>query len=111
MNDINGIGKSKRRRTGPSGFQQAPGTSKSDSDLIDCIYDAAVVPSLWTGRGVLDLLAKAGDCTDAVFFAVNKKGLTAGRRTNPVSKDGNLRSRELGCEEPVSRNSGAASTL
>ncbi|MER8475987.1 hypothetical protein [Mesorhizobium sp. M1163] len=46
-----------------------------NSDLIDRIYEAAVVPSLWTGRGVLDLLAKAGDCTDAVLFAVNKKGI------------------------------------
>nr|WP_156942093.1 hypothetical protein [Mesorhizobium sp. LNHC220B00] len=44
--------------------------------MIDRIYEAAVVPSLWTGSGVLDLLAKVGDCTDTAFFAVNKTGIS-----------------------------------
>lgn len=54
-----------------------------DGDLIDRIYEAAVVPSLWTGRGVLDLLAKVGDCTDTAFFAVNKKGISGWTANEP----------------------------
>lgn len=44
-------------------------------ELIDRIYEAAAVPSLWKGQGVLELLAQVGECTDAAFFAVNNKGL------------------------------------
>ncbi|MFB9984747.1 helix-turn-helix transcriptional regulator [Mesorhizobium kowhaii] len=54
-----------------------------DANLIDRIYEAAVVPSLWTGRGVLDLLAKVGDCTDAAFFAVDKNGISGWTANEP----------------------------
>jgi DNA-binding CsgD family transcriptional regulator len=46
-----------------------------DPELINHIYEAAAVPSLWQGKGVLERLAKFGDCTDAAFFAINEKGL------------------------------------
>lgn len=47
----------------------------SDHELIGRIYEAAAIPSLWTGQGVLDLIAQAGECTDAALFAVDSKGL------------------------------------
>lgn len=47
----------------------------SDHELIGRIYEAAAIPSLWGGKGVLELLAQAGECTDAALFAVNGKGL------------------------------------
>lgn len=57
-----------------------------DAELIGRIYEAAAVPSLWQGRGVLELLAQVGECTDAVFFAVDDKGLN-GWATNDNSTE------------------------
>ena len=51
------------------------GLESSDHELIGRIYEAAAIPSLWTGQGVLDLLARAGECTDAALFAIDGKGL------------------------------------
>jgi hypothetical protein len=46
-----------------------------DSEIIARIYEAAVVPEFWGGRGVLDILAEVSDCTDGVLLALDKKGL------------------------------------
>ncbi|AZO07755.1 LuxR family transcriptional regulator [Mesorhizobium sp. M3A.F.Ca.ET.080.04.2.1] len=44
-----------------------------ESKSIERIYEAAAVPELWGGRGVLDMLASVGTCTDGVIIAVDKK--------------------------------------
>ncbi|TGT57304.1 hypothetical protein EN813_038360 [Mesorhizobium sp. M00.F.Ca.ET.170.01.1.1] len=44
-----------------------------ESVSIERIYEAAAVPELWGGRGVLDMLASVGTCTDGVIIAVDKK--------------------------------------
>ena len=54
---------------------QSGNLDASDHELIGRIYEAAAIPSLWGGKGVLDLLAQAGECTDAALFAVDSKGL------------------------------------
>lgn len=43
-------------------------------DFIEEIYEAAAVPELWSGQGVLDKLAKYGGCRDGIIFSVDPNG-------------------------------------
>ncbi|AZO07754.1 LuxR family transcriptional regulator [Mesorhizobium sp. M3A.F.Ca.ET.080.04.2.1] len=44
------------------------------NEIVERIYEAAAVPELWGGRGVLDVLASVSACTDGVIFTVDKQG-------------------------------------
>src|SRR5262249_42288077 len=43
-----------------------------ESEIVERIYEAAAVPELWGGRGVLDMMASVGTCTDGCIIAVDK---------------------------------------
>lgn len=42
-----------------------------DETLVDRIYEAAAVPELWSGAGVLNRLAEMTGCTDGVMLATD----------------------------------------
>ncbi len=45
-----------------------------DHDFIDTIYEAAVVPELWKGPGLLDQLARRSQSRDGVLMGVSPDG-------------------------------------
>jgi hypothetical protein len=49
----------------------SPTEAALDHDFIASIYEAAVVPELWKGRGLLDQLARRSYAHDAVLMSVS----------------------------------------
>lgn len=45
-----------------------------DQDFIASIYEAAVIPELWKGRGLLDQLARRSHAHDGVLMGVSPEG-------------------------------------
>ena len=44
--------------------------------LVDRIYEAAIIPEIWSGSGVLDLLAGLARCSAGVMFATDGRQVT-----------------------------------